>query len=493
MTTDGCVGCDVGLAKRIMDVLPDEILLEIFDFNIIPEHASYGSKRKVESWQPLVHVCRRWRNLVFGSPRRLNLRLYCTPKTPKDTLEVWPPLPLIVDNLTQSNSGTHWHNVIAALGQSNRVRVVSFSALSGWQLEEVLAVMQVPFPKLTDLRITSDCGTVPVIPDSFLNGSAPRPLLFFELTGIPFPGLPNLLLSATHLVCLRLLKIPHSGYLSSESMAALLSVLSSLTIFSLEFESPQSRPDSETRSLAQPKPSILPALDIFCFKGVPEYLEVLVTFIEAPRLDNIHITFFDQIDFDCQRLAQFISRTPILSAPDEARVQFGDSTASLRLQYGTSVFRLGDSRLQIGIQYRELDRQLLSIERVCNSSFHPLSTIKDLYIERSYGELVWKNDAIENILWSELLLPFTEVENLYLSEEFAPDIAAALQELVEGRMTEVLPSLKNVFVEGLNSWGPVHEIIRQVAAARRRSGHPITISVWDIEPKTFIYCNMKWM
>jgi hypothetical protein len=39
-----------------------------------------------------------WRTLVLESPRRLNLRLFCTPKTPvKDTLDVWPALPLIVE------------------------------------------------------------------------------------------------------------------------------------------------------------------------------------------------------------------------------------------------------------------------------------------------------------------------------------------------------------------------------------------------------------
>jgi hypothetical protein len=52
-----------------------------------------SEKLNVEEWQSLVHVCRRWRSLVLGSPRRLNLRLYCTPETPaKDTLDVWASL-----------------------------------------------------------------------------------------------------------------------------------------------------------------------------------------------------------------------------------------------------------------------------------------------------------------------------------------------------------------------------------------------------------------
>jgi hypothetical protein len=165
----------------------------------------------------LVHVCRRWRIIVFGSPHGLNLQLYCTPETPvRDTLDVWPTLHLIVGGYIHSSTGTT-DNVIAALWQSNRVCQVNLS-LSDWQLEEVLAAMQVPFPELTYLKLFLSRGkTMPVIPDSFLDGSSPR-LRSFSLRCIPFPGLPELLLSATHLVDLRL---PHSGYFSPEAIVAL--------------------------------------------------------------------------------------------------------------------------------------------------------------------------------------------------------------------------------------------------------------------------------
>jgi F-box-like len=312
--------------KRI-DVLPDDVLLGIFGF-YVDMAPSDGGKRRVEAWQLLVHVCRRWRSLVLGSPLRLNLQLYCTPNTPaRDTLDVWPALPLTIEGSMTITSDTD--DIIAALGQSNRVCQVILRGFAGWQLEEVSAAMQVPFPELTDLWLFSDGETLSVIPDSFLDGSAPR-LRDFSLSGIPFPGLPNLLLSATHLVYLRLFNIPHSGYISPEAMVALISVLPSLETLSLEFQSPQSRPDWEGRSLPPPKRSILPALDEFHFKGVTEYLEQFVTRIDTPQLDGVDITFFNQIDFDCP-LAQFINCTPTLRARDEAHVQFDDSTASVTL------------------------------------------------------------------------------------------------------------------------------------------------------------------
>ncbi len=251
-------------------------------------------------------------------------------------------------------------------------------------------------------------------------------------------------------------------------MAALLSVLSSLKTLSLYFQSPQSRPDWGNRRSLPSKHTVIPALIFFEFKGVIEYLEDLVTSIDAPQLDYLDITFFNQIDFDGLRLAQFISRAPILGYGN-AHVEFDDYTASVR---PPSPFK----HFLIKIPCREPDWQLSAVAQVCNTCLPPLSMIEDLYIGHRYSQLVWKNDAIENTLWLELLLPLPAIKNLYLSKDFVPGIAAALQEIVG---TEVLPSLQNIFVEGLEPSGPFQGNIGQLVAARELSGHSITVAVWD--------------
>jgi len=370
-------------------------------------------------------------------------------------------------------------NVIATLLQSNCVCRVSLHELVDWQLEKVLVAMQVPYPELTEIRLrlrhshVDTLSVIPPIPDSFLGGSAPH-LQHFELNGIPFPGLPKLLLSATHLVNLYLHHIPHSGYISPEAMVALLSVLSSLKTFCFEFESPRSLPDCECPSVPSPKRSILPALRRFIFKGVTEYLEELVTRIETPQLNEMDITFFHQINLDIPRLAQFINCTPTLGAGDKVCVEFDDWGASVTL-----IVHHRTIGLKILCENKSPHRQLVSVTQVCNSSLHRLFTVRDLYIAHGYWQLVWKNNAIKNIRWLQLLLPFTTVKNLYLSKVFAPGIAAALQELVGGRITEVLPSLQNIFVKEFKPSGPFRENIGQFVDARQLSDHPIAISVWD--------------
>ena len=362
-------------------------------------------------------------------------------------------------------SGTD--NIIAALEQSNRVSHVSLSRLAGWQLEQVSAAMHVPFPELSHLELFSDGESMPVIPDSFLGVSAPR-LRHFKLDGIPFPGLPKPLLAAARLVDLHLFNIPHSGYISPEAIVALISVLSSLEQLSLEFRSPQSGPDRETRRPPPSERPVIPALHYFKFKGVTEYLEDLATRIDTPQLDDMQITFFNQIDFDTRRLAQFVNRTP-KSGKRDATVQFYDHFARIGLSPGT---------LDIFVSCRKPDWQVSSIEQVCNSFLHPLSIVEDLYIENKYLRVDWKNYDIENSLWLQLLLPFAAVKNLFLSRKSVPRIAAALQELVGDRITDMLPSLQNIFVERPGP-GSLRETIGQFVDARRLSDRAIAISVWD--------------
>jgi hypothetical protein len=77
------------------------------------------------------------------------------------------------------------------------------------------------------------------------------------------------------------------------------------------------------------------------------------------------------------------------------------------------------------------------------------------------------------------MVAITAVKNLYLLKEFAPSIAAALQDLVADRITEVLPRLQNIFVEALKSSGPFQKSIGQFIAARQLDDRPTAISDWE--------------
>jgi F-box-like len=452
-----------------IDMLPDDLLLEIFDW-YLEENPGID---ELEEWHTLVHVCRKWRNLVLQSPRRLNLRLLCDGRRPvREKLNIWPPLPIVIYGWKHEMPGIT--DIVAAFDHNDRICQVLLWDLSSSLLERVAALMQQPFPALTSLGLSSDDNDAPTLSDSFLGGSAPR-LQHLQLNCIPCPGLPKLLLSATGLVTLRLRRIPHSGYFSPEAMIIVLSASTRLEEFELTFQSPQSRPDSERLRPLPSTRSVVRALTHFEFHGVSEYLEDLVARIDAPLLDLLNITFFHQIIFHTPQLAQFISRTPQLKAGDEARVVFYSMTALVTLSSPKMCHRI----LELKISCTRSDWRLSSMAQICSSSLPLISSLERLYVyEKEDVQSCWQND-IENVQWLELLRPFNTVKALYLSLEFTPRIAPAFQELVAGRATEVLPALRSIFLEQLRPSTGVQEAIETFVAARQFSGHPIAISYWD--------------
>ena len=414
--------------------------------------------------------------MVFGSPRHLNLQLICSARTRvRDVLDVWPALPLNIWLDAIGSSGGSMDNIIAGLRRSDRVSKICLLLRQSSDFGVILAEMHHSFPELTYLTLFSADRVVQVVPDSFLGGSAPH-LQYLLLYHFQFLGLPKLLLSTTHLAILQL-TIPHSGYISPEAMATVFSTSASLELLSLEFHSPRSCPHWESRPPLPLTRSVLPVLTYFRFKGVSEYLEDLVACIDAPQLNDLEITFFNDIIFDTPQLMQFINRTSMLGALEKAQIIFWVNRTNTKFSSNTS----GYGKFEVRILCRGLDWQASSLEQLCTSRLRPLSMSQDLYIYER--ETDWK-DSVESSQWLGLLHPFTAVKNLYLSKKLAPHIAPALQELVEGRIM-VLPALQNIFLEGLESSGHVPEGIGQFVAARQSASYPIAISPWT-DAKQFI-------
>ena len=370
------------------------------------------------------------------------------------------------------------HNVIAALKHNYHVCEIELWRIPSSLLEQVLASMQMPFPALTNLRLGSKDETAPVVPDWFLGGSAPR-LRHLSLRSVQIPELPKLLLTAADLVDLSLRDIPQSGYIPPETMVACLSTLTRLKTLIVEFKSPQSRPGPGHRRTPPLTRAVLPTLTDFRFKGISEYLEDLVARFDAPLLHSLAITLFHQLIFETPHISQFFNRTLESKALNDARIVFEDRAVQVSLPSTSGMSP--DEALSFGISCRESEWQLSSLVQVCASSSVLLSSVEQLYIsEDRYWPPHWQDDA-ESPQWLELLQPFSAVKNLYLSEEVALRIAPALRRLVGNRVTETLPTLQHLFLEGLQTSDPVQEIIRTFIDARRLVGHPIAVSHWDRE------------
>lgn len=224
--------------------------------------------------------------------------------------------------------------------------------------------------------------------------------------------------------------------------------------------------------------------------------------IDTPRLYSLYITFTDQNIFGTPQFGEFISRTPMSKGFEKAWVAFEDdefTQSRVNLSSQTSGYRVLDVKISCG----NFDLQFSSLKQFCSSSLPSLSVLDDLYMSymmyrsssdsHSDSEENFNNmlDHIENTVtiyniensrWLELLHPFSTAKNLYLSEQiiFMSPIVPALEELVGSRITEVLPTLQNIFLE----WPlKVPEGIEQFVAARQTTTHPIAVSRWNRNSK----------
>ncbi|KAI9457882.1 hypothetical protein F5148DRAFT_1321894 [Russula earlei] len=459
----GASPCEHRQDRVTINTLPADVLVDIFHFYVIVDY--WGTSKN--EWHTLVHVCQRWRHVVFASPRRLNLQLAYTGKRPmSEMLDVWPALPVEISY--GSDLSNRWENLVCALESEHRHRICKIYLLdiptSTW--ERFSAAMQKPFPELTFMVFSVATNTVTPLPDSFLGGSAP---LLRELwLDCSFPGTPKLLLSSNQLVVLYLWNIPNSGYISPQDVGTALSVMSRLEIFQLGFQSPLYPASGPPPPLTR---SVLPALTQLTFQGVHEYLEDLLAQIEAPLLITLHVTFFMDIDFILPQLHRLISQTESFNSCDRATVRTSDRAIQFAI-FGES---LQFTALFLEVSCRQLDWQLASLGQVCSSSFPFLSTLVHLDImDDDVPQSHWKDD-METTQWLELLAPFTALSDLRLTHQVAPPVCQALEELTGERITEVLPALQNIFLEGLDPLGSVPKYIEGFVAARILSGHPVVV------------------
>ena len=466
----------VRAGRVTIDILHDDVLLLIFYF----DGPGGGSQVQYPSWHRLVHVCRRWRSLVFASPNFLDLRLVCGPKTRVELIGVWPPLPIVIRDANILTKPEDYGFDIAM--HRARVREINLDSLTNWQLEQLDSTMQEPFPALTRLRLNLHLNSypAPALSDGFLIGSAPH-LRSLELYSIEFPALPKLLLSATNLVTLiNFYNITDSGYISPETLVT----LANLELLIIQI--PISHPDRERRHPRPPTRTALSALTRFDFQGPSEYLEDFVAMIDAPLLDSIHISCMpisEESIFNLSQLGRFMGRTTAFQELNEVHVFFNCDEVEVNAlppaptYWGQTV----SNRAKFKIEREFSNLELRSVARILAGFFPSICTVEHLHVSYPYYLMTDWISAVESVQRLEIFRPFTAVKNLYLCHELAQCVAPALQELVGDpeSVANVLPALESIFLEDLEPSGPVQEAIGQFVAARQALGHPVAVSNWN--------------
>ncbi|KAH9059928.1 hypothetical protein EDB87DRAFT_1619275 [Lactarius vividus] len=430
------VAGSIPLGRRAsIGALSDDVLLVVFGFYRVL--ASWH-------WHRLAHVCQRWRLIVFASPRSLNLRLYCTPRTLVKNTCCWPAFPIVIW-CRRSRHGKHHgdegckhlspedeDNVVAALQYGhNRVRSIKL-CLTNSLVENLSTQVKETFSELKDLVLQPIFGKHIVTSLSFRWGARLRIL---HLTDICVLSLPLLLSSSPNLVDFRLhiSSITSRGLPLPGVLANALSGMTRLESLSLRSESFHHLRTHTGAPLPSGRRVILPALTRLQFRGYSQYLEGLVAEIDAPCLAKIEIASLSQI-------GQFIN-------PIEAQRLH-------RLEFPSYLV------LCLRSPGPQLNNQL--------------SWMASVYLGVVTSPPLSGQDVVDGERWLRLLRQFRGAKRFYLAGELTIDIMYALQ---EGEFTTVLPALCKLEVEMEPEplCAVLQAAVTSFATSRQLSGSPLEV------------------
>ena len=409
-------------------------------------------------WLRLAHVCRIWRRIVFVFPRELRLQLFFTHGTPVPKILVcWPALPIVAEYggslALDTPAPEDEDNIMAALKQSNRITSISLTVTSS--LLERLSAIEEPFSELEHLVLLTRDNVQLTLPNTFRWG--PR-LRCLHLTRIAFPTLLQLLHSSRNLVDLQLHGVHNPRHFSLEALTNTLSGMAWLQSLSLHclptdyYLAPSSPPGERV---------VLPVLTRLDFRGFAEYLDCLVARIDAPRLREIEVTFFNSYNrmFDLSPLAKFIDRTGMHTSHRRAHI------LSLERAISISLIQPGSATcLKLRLLREPMSEQRTFIGQVCIHFSALLFNVEDLRISATRPSRWY--ECFFNGWPRRPLNSFTGVKRLYLVGNLSAAILQAFQ----------LDSLQNLYVP---QPGPRHAPLREAVVSRmvslRLSGCPIEV------------------
>ncbi|SRR6266403_751990 len=420
-------------------------------------------------WYRLAHVCQRWRILILGSASYLHLSLVCSNGTPvANMLAHSPPLPLTVDYSGKGGiaAGDEEGLMLVLEQHRNRVRHLRL-CFPVRNLQKFVMAIDGEFPILEYLIVGPPMvGSTPLMLRETLQ--APH-LKHLMLTGFTHPIGPRLHPTAVGLVTLDLLIHQPSAYFQPNILLQWISFMPQLEILVIAFRFPVPDRDVELQFTHIPitTPITLPNLRWFWFQGVSAYLEAIVCRIATPRLERLHIQFFEQLTFSVPCLVQFMNTTKILRF-DRAVLDFSDMGV-----YALFLRETGAFVFTMIVHCRHLNQQVSSVAQISSALGQVLSAVEHLDLEhKTHTRSSEEHNDIDRIEWRKLLRALNNVKTLHVEDGLVEELSRCLQ-LEDGELPlDLLPELQELTYVGSSDAG---DAFTSFIDARQNIGRPVTL------------------
>ena len=377
-----------------------------------------------------------------------------------------PPFPIIIDHFNDDGDrpmtmmANDEEGIILALEHRDRVRRIRFRTTFP-VAEKVIGSIDGKFPKLEYLCIAPRYKMDFLFPNTF---KAPQ-LRHLILINLTCPISSPLLSAAVDLVALSLVNIPPSAYFRPDELLHRISLMPRLEILWITFE-------SETfRNLVgldvTHKPISLPNLRFFRFGGYSIYLEAVVSWITAPHLEAIRITFWEEWSFSVKRLLQFMSTSEDLRL-GSAILTFDSGEAKL-LAYPNTTSGVPAFDMYVegspGNKVSNAARILYTLTPLFSSVLCLALDYKD---NRFLPELQREADPAD---WRGLLRSFNNVQILSAGNGAVDKLSRSLQ-LDDESPHDLLPELKQIIYS--HSDDNV-DAFKGFIDTRQNAGYPVSL------------------
>ena len=291
------------------------------------------------------------------------------------------------------------------------------------------------------------------------------------LIGVDPPVGSRFLTAAVGLVTLCLSMHDSSIYLNPNHLLQCISSLPQLemlviTFFNRDVETQLSHTPTITHAT-------LPNLRRLSLEGVSAYIEVLIRHIATPRLEKLHIIFFDQHSFSAPCLVRIMNIIEIKKLRFDV-AQFEFSIERVRVE----TYPHKENRrcsFNLGVDSLLLDGHISSMAQIINALGQVFSEIEYLILEHEEDSRSSEGDLeieVDSTGWQRLLRPFSNVKYLRVDHGLVQEFSRYLR-LNDGELPpKLLPELQVLTYSGRSTTG---EAFTSFLDARQNAGRPVSL------------------
>jgi hypothetical protein len=296
------------------------------------------------------------------------------------------------------------------------------------------------------------------------------------LQGFALPTGSRLLTTPVGLVTLGLAVVHPSTYFHPNTLLQWVSSMPQLETLLISFLFPnRSRHvGGQFTHTAITTPVTLPNLLVLRFKGVTAYLEALLYWISAPRLEKLELEFFNQLTFSIPRLLRFVDTAENLRFKS-ARFEFSDTYVDVEV-YPHEEAENEEAEmyaLHIIVNCCHLDWQVSSAAQIFNALSPVFSAVEHLTFEhREHSRSSEEHNEVYRTEWRKLLSSFRNVKTFYIAKGLVEELSRCLK-LDDGeRPLELLPELQELTYFGSGNFG---DVFTSFVDAREDAGRPLAL------------------